>query len=191
MPDAAVTQPAVQHRNFDQGFTLQGVSILVGLLVAVTVIITFFRNMRIKSEEDAAKRDAKLDLDAKKRAEDLKTEFRERNKEITDEVRKHNDDFGDRLTKVEARISDFMPRAEIEKAIEHEKTNRVQSQNFLKDQHTALARDVGEIRVSMGKLETRYEGMSGTMDEVKSLLKEMVKDIRNLSDEVKTQAGKH
>lgn len=151
---AAASGVAPQKTILDGFISVGGIIILVGLIGSV---ITILRALKANRTENEA---------AQQQREDR----------FMDKIDKHNDSVEDRLKDLELTSRDFMPRAEIEKAIEHEKQNRLTSQGILKDAITQAAKDIVDIRVGQGKMEQKQDGLSSDMSELKNLLKEQGKD---------------
>lgn len=154
--------PERKEQALDGTFTLQGVSILLGIVIAVLTIVGALRKTRRENEADAQARTDRL----------------------MTEVTKHNDSFEGRLKTAEVTIRDFMPRAEIEAKIEHLKGNRQQAEEALKTGVDRNARDIVEMKVALGRLEQKQDGFAADMGEIKALLKEQARDTAGRLDKM-------
>lgn len=145
---------------FDGLISIGTIAVLVGLLVSVITIVSFFRKNARENAEDANRR---TDV-------------------ILEEVRANRETADGRLVKIETRIADFMPRAEIEAKIEHEKNNRVQAQDSLYRLGDKNAANIGEMQVALGKVEQRALSMESVLAEMKALIKDLSREVNSKLD---------
>ena len=83
-----------------------------------------------------------------------------------------NDNLDRRVDRLEQKSQSFMPRQEIVSSIDHEKANRMMSDESIKklvDQNTA---QIIELKVHIGKLESSHDGLAAQVGEVKQMLRE-------------------
>lgn len=145
-----------QKTVLDGTFTISSIVVLVSLVAGFLAIIAFFRKVSRENADDANRRTT----------------------EILEEVRANRETADSRLVKVETRIADFMPRAEIEQRIEHLKINRQTVESALSNQLEKLSTEQVRQGIQIGKLEERHEGMAATMSEVKILIKDLATDMK-------------
>ena len=151
---AAAAGVAPQKTILDGLISVGGLIILVGLIASVVTILRTLKTNRVENEKAQ----------------------QEREDRFMSSIDKHNDSVEDRLKGLETTCRDFMPRAEIEKAIDHEKQNRLTAQMYQKEAQDRSAKDIVDIRVGLGKMEQKQDSLTSDMSELKNLLKEQGKD---------------
>jgi hypothetical protein len=112
-----------------------------------------------------------------RRAEETE-EAQERSDKLLNEIKENRKTVDDRLKELEVKSADFMPRREIEAKIEHEKANRLASDQQILRTQEAHGVQISEIKVCLGKLEERHVGLAEGMIEIKDLVKELRSDMR-------------
>ncbi|WP_267378088.1 MULTISPECIES: hypothetical protein [unclassified Sphingomonas] len=151
---AAAAEPAAPKTILDGYMTVAGLILLVGLAGSVMTILRALRATRLENEKA----------------------MQEREDRFMGQIDRHNDSVEDRLKTVEVKCSDFMPRVEIEKAIDHLKDNRLTVEQGLKDRIDGNSGDIRAMLISIGKLEQKQDGLASDMSEIKLLLKEQARD---------------
>jgi hypothetical protein len=144
-------------------------SILGSTLTTVAVLYGIYingRKVRRETEADLDARDAKLENTTRERSEELKAE-----------IRLHNDSVEKRLGSLEAKSIDFMPRAEIEGKIEHERRNRIAAQDSTVQALNRHSDKITGLEVCVGKVEQKQDGMAADMTELKTLLRDLSRDL--------------
>lgn len=139
----AATYPAPHDPDWSNTITLGNLIVLLGV---VGGCVTLFMNQRKVRRENEADIESKIT----KATGGLRTDV-------------------DRL---QQKTADHLTATVIEDKIEHLKVNRQQIEAGHDTRIDRNARDIIELRIALGKVEQKHEGLEEDVSEIKSLLKE-------------------
>lgn len=146
----------------DGVISVGGIIILVGLASSVTVILRALKANRTENEKA----------------------MQEREDRFMANIEKHNDTVEDRLKTLEVTCRDFMPRREIEKAFEHEKSNRLNGQQGMVDTQREQARALGEMQKEQARFGAQLEASTGTVAKLEATIDRFVTHMNERLDKI-------